>query len=83
MSSIDFEKLPLAQQVELLIENWRDFNVSDRYEFKNRLLERLSLEIDEKIFERARWDEEDVEYRRIDDEIQYLQYLYAKLLEKD
>ena len=83
MSSIDFEGLPLAQQVELLLENWESFDLSKRYEFKNRLLEKLGLEIDEKLFERARWDEEDFEYRRIDDEIQYLQSLYEKLLEKN
>jgi len=82
MSTVNWNNLSLEERVELLLPGFKKLGLSieEYYTWKNKTLEELDTRIDELVFERARWEEDESEYWRIDSEIQKLQALQEQLL---
>ena len=80
-----FEDLTLEEQVDILKSNKPEeigLNLDEYHSLVNAVLDRINREIDELIFERARWDEDEYEYRRLDAKIEHLSKLYNQLSEE-
>jgi len=82
MSTVNWDNLPLEERVELLLRGFKKLGLSieEYYTWKNKTLEELDTRIDELVFEKQRWEEDESEYWRIDSEIQKLQALQEQLL---
>jgi len=80
-----FEDLSLEEQVNFLKSNKPEeigLNLDEYYKLVNAVLDRINREIDELIFERAKYDEDEHEYRNLDEQIDYLSNLSNQLSEE-
>ena len=82
MSTVNWNNLSLEERVKLLSRGFKKLGLSieEYYTWKNKTLEEMDTRIDELVFERARWEEDESEYWRIDSEIRKLQALQEQLL---